>query len=419
MSPHRLTWGPAYNFQFSYVIALLTFAGMLFTRDERRWKGGVEVYLLIAFIAWFSLTALFAFNPERAVPMLQRALKVQLMVFVMLLLFNSKRHLDLLVWTIVVSIGFYGVKGGFYTLRTGAEVGRVWGPPGSFIEDNNAVGLALIITIPYIYYLFVEMRNRWVKAGLLATAALCAVAALGTYSRGAFLAILAMGALLWWKSRHKLLLGLALVLAVPFLIVFLPEKWEERMRGIAEYQTDSSAIGRLNAWQTAINVSKDHPIVGGGFEFHSPEVFARYAPVPEDFHSMHSIYFQVLGEHGYVGLALFLAIWFFTWITSARLVKATKERADLRWASNLVAMVQVSLAGYLVGGAFLDLAYWDLPYYALATLIVTRDIVRRAAVAPAGAAPDAAERELQNVPAMSPGPAGSSTGSRRQIDMTP
>ena len=384
MNPHRLSWGPAYNFQFAYIIALLTLAGLLFTKDERRWKGGVEVYLLLAFIAWFSLTTLFAFNPDVAVGFMQRALKVQLMVFVMLVVFHSKRHLDLLVWVIVVSIGFYGVKGGIFTLRTAAETGRVWGPAGSFIEDNNAIGLALVITIPYAYYLFTELKNRWGKAALLAGTALTVVAALGTYSRGGFLAILAMSAFLWWKSRHKVMLGFAALLAVPLLIAFLPDKWQDRMWGIAEYESDSSALGRLNAWQTAINVSKDHPIVGGGFEFHSRDVFARYAPVPEDFHSMHSIYFQVLGEHGYVGLALFLAIWLFTWITSARLMKATRHREDLRWASNLVAMVQVSLIGYLVGGAFLDLAYWDLPYYSLAILIVTRDIVRRTIVSPAG-----------------------------------
>ncbi len=382
MNPHRLSWGPAYDFRFALVVGGLTLAGLIFTRDERRWKGGIEVYLLALFIAWFCFTTLFAFNPDRALPMLERALKVQVMVFVMLLLFNAKRHIDLLVWTIVLSIGFFGVKGGIYTIRTGAESGLVWGPPGSFIEDNNAMGLALIVTIPYLYYLFAESKRWWMKAGLLGATGLCAVAALGTYSRGAFLAILAMGAVLWWKSRHKLLLGVAVVVAIPFLIAFLPEKWEDRMRSIAEYKADTSAMGRLNAWQTAINVVRDHPIVGGGFEFHSPQVFARYAPVPEDFHSMHSIYFQVLGEHGFVGLALFLAIWYFTWRTSARLLKMTKGQEELRWASNLVAMVQVSLVGYLVGGAFLNLAYWDLPYYSLAILIVVQDIVRRTAAAP-------------------------------------
>jgi probable O-glycosylation ligase (exosortase A-associated) len=383
MNPHRLTWGPAHNFRFALGIAVVTMIGVLITRDERRWKAGVEVYLLIAFIAWFSLTTLFAFNPDRALPMLERAVKVQVLVFLMLILLNSKRQLDLLVWTIGLSIGFYGVKGGLYTLRTGADIGRVWGPEGSFIEDNNAIGLALVITIPYLYYLFVETKSRWVKLGLVGAIGLSVIAAVGTYSRGTFLAMLAMGIWLWWKSRHKLVIGLAVALTMPFLLAFLPGKWEDRMRSITEYEKDTSAMGRINAWQTAYNVARDHPVVGGGFEFHSKQVFARYAPVPEDFHSMHSIYFQVLGEHGFVGLALFLAIWFFSWWRSARLAKVTKGRDDLRWASNLVAMVQVSMVGYLVGGAFLDLAYWDLPYYGLAILIITQDIVQRTVTAPA------------------------------------
>ena len=188
--------------------------------------------------------------------MVQRALKVQLMVFVMLALFHTKRQIDLLVWVIVLSIGFYGVKGGIYTLRTGAEVGRVWGPVGSFIEDNNAVGLALVITIPYGYYLFTEVRNRWGKAALLLTAGLCAIAALGTYSRGAFLAILAMSTLLWWRSRHKLMVGFAAVMAVPLLIAFLPDKWQDRMWGIADYERH---LGGRAAQRLA---DRDQPLEG-------------------------------------------------------------------------------------------------------------------------------------------------------------
>src|SRR5215470_1345419 len=291
MSPHRQSWGPAYNFQFAFVVAVLTLVGLLITKDERRWKGGIEVYLLVAFVVWFCLSTPFAFNFDEALPMMERALKVQIMVFVALILLNSKLHLDVLVWTIALSIGYYGVKGGLYTLRTGAEVGKVWGPSGSFIEDNNAIGLAIVLIIPYLYYLFAEVKKWWIKAGLLAAMPLCVVAALGTYSRGALLAIAAMSTLLWWKSRHKLLLGSAVALAIPFLIAFLPERWEERMRTISEYQADSSAMGRINAWQTAFRVALDHPLLGGGFEFHSREVFARYAPVPEDYHSMHSIYF--------------------------------------------------------------------------------------------------------------------------------
>jgi hypothetical protein len=135
---------------------------------------------------------------------------------------------------------------------------------------------------------------------------------------------------------------------------------------------------------------------------------------------MHSIYFQVLGEHGFVGLGLFLAIWFFTWRTSARLVKATRDREDLRWAATLVAMVQVSLVGYLVGGAFLNLAYWDLPYYSLAILIIVRDIVQRAVAAPEGTTRSVPEPAPPRASAgTAPGPAGPSAVSRRGPHTTP
>jgi hypothetical protein len=92
----------------------------------------------------------------------------------------------------------------------------------------------------------------------------------------------------------------------------------------------------------------------------------------------------------------------------------------LRWASNLVAMVQVSLVGYLVGGAFLNLAYWDLPYFGLAILIITGDIVRRAAAAPAGEATPAAERAPPDGALRpAPGPAGPSAVSRDRLDSKP
>src|SRR5262245_12541945 len=81
MSLHRLSWGPVYDFQFALAVAVLTFLGILVTRDERRWKGGIEVYLLLAFVVWFSFTTLFVFNPDRALPMLEQTLKVELMVF--------------------------------------------------------------------------------------------------------------------------------------------------------------------------------------------------------------------------------------------------------------------------------------------------------------------------------------------------
>jgi len=104
-------------------------------------------------------------------------------------------------------------------------------------------------------------------------------------------------------------------------------------------------------------------------------MFRVYAPVPTDVHAPHSIYFQVLGEHGFVGLALFLAFLFFSWRTGSRVLRFCKDKPELKWASDLAAMCQVSLLGYCAGGAFLTLAYADLLYDVVIILVVLEKVL--------------------------------------------
>jgi probable O-glycosylation ligase (exosortase A-associated) len=376
MNPQRLTWGAAFDFPFSLVVAVTTALGVLFTRDERRFKGGIEGVLLIVFTVWMSITTVFAFHPDAAMPMLERVVKIQVMVFVALLVLASKRHIHLVVSVLVLSVGFYGVKGGLFTLRIGGEF-RVWGPEGSFIEDNNSLALSLVMIIPLMYYMFRITQRRSVKLLLLVAAGLSAAATLGSHSRGALLAIAAMSFFLWLKSPGKILSGVLMVTLGAGLLSFMPESWWDRMGTIQDYEQDSSAMGRINAWQNAFNIAKDR-VIGGGFELYWPDVFARYAPKPNDVHAAHSIYFQVLGEHGFIGLFMFMLIWYLAWRCANKIKKAAKGREDWHWAHSLASMIQVSFVGYAVGGAFLNLAYWDLPYYELVVLLVMRDWIRRA-----------------------------------------
>jgi probable O-glycosylation ligase (exosortase A-associated) len=94
-----------------------------------------------------------------------------------------------------------------------------------------------------------------------------------------------------------------------------------------------------------------------------------YAPNPLDVHAPHSIYFQVLGEHGFVGLLLFLTFIVLAWRTGSRVLRFCKGKEELSWAYGMAAMCQVSLVGYVVGGSFLTLAYYDL-FYDIVVLLV-------------------------------------------------
>ena len=175
---------------------------------------------------------------------------------------------------------------------------------------------------------------------------------------------------LWLKSRRKLVLGLVFAPLIPIAIGFMPESWTSRMQTIETYQSDEgSAMARLRTWGMLINLANDRPLVGGGFEPYSPKTFATYGLSPDDVHSAHSVYFQMLGEHGYVGLGLFLALVFACWRVSGRLIRASRDRPDLVWVDNLARATQVSLVGFAFGGAFVNIAYWELPYYEMIILM--------------------------------------------------
>ena len=375
MNPHRLTWDYAYDYQFAQVIAVATLVGLLFSREPKRPPVTPVTVVLFMMVLWMNVTTFFAIDTAGSLPMWERVMKIQFMVFVALYLLHSKQHVQVLIWVVAGSVAFFGIKGGLFTLREGGEY-RVWGPAGSFIEENNALALALVMTIPLLQYLQLQATNRWVRWGLVGSMVLCGFSALGSHSRGALLAITAMLTVFWLKGHNKLVTGLVLVLLVPVAIGFMPENWEDRMRSIQNYEQDGSAMGRINAWGMAWNLASDR-LLGGGFEIYNLGVFGRYAPDPTHFQGAHSIYFQMLGEHGFIGLGLFLLLWFLVWRDASWIARQARSRNELRWASDLARMIQVSLVGYAVGGAFLNLAYYDVPYYLLIALVLTRRLVEK------------------------------------------
>lgn len=394
MNPHRLTWSFAFDFPFAQLTAIATLIGILFYRDRKGLPVNTTTVVWLLFIAWMSFTTLFALNEVEASPEWTRMAKIQLFSFLTIFLMQTPERVKALVWVIVVSLGFFGFKGGLYTVISGSEF-LVWGPAGSFIADNNALALALIMTLPLMWYLFAHTENRYVKLGLAATMGLTCLAILGSHSRGAVLAGGTMVLFLWTKSRRKVGIGLAILALLPFLVLSMPDQWFERMETIATFEEDRSAMGRINAWKFAIDIAAERP-VGGGFHAFVEDNYREYSPdIAEDFDSRnerfqgpHSIYFRVLGEHGIIGLVLFLLLGFSAYFTGSRVIRRSKRVPGLEWTSDLAAMLQTSLVGYAVGGAFLGLSYFDFYYHLIALLVVLRTIVdAETAKLPAVAAP--------------------------------
>lgn len=376
MNPHRMAWGFSTEMPFAYIVALTTLVSMLINRDRERtlpWER--ETVVLALFVAWMFITTLFAVFPILAWAQFEKVIKIQLMIFVGMMLISTPERLKYLVWTIALSLAFYGVKGGIFTIVHGG-VYRVQGPPNTFIGGNNEIGLALSMTVPLLYFLARSLDHRWLRLGAYAAMVLTAIAAVGTQSRGALLGMAAMGLVFFLKAKNKLFVAVLGCAAVFLIVQIMPEAWYARMNTIQNYQQDASALGRINAWWMAFNLASAR-FLGGGFEAFRPEMFRLYAPDPRNVHDVHSVYFEVLGEHGFVGLILFLMLVIFSWNSASAIKKAVKNLPEQQMMGDLVSMVQVSLVAYLSAGAFLGMAYFDYFYNLVLILVVVKTMLRR------------------------------------------
>ena len=133
--------------------------------------------------------------------------------------------------------------------------------------------------------------------------------------------------------------------------------------------------GRFDAWAYAIDLAVERPILGGGFRAFRGNVDPTSSV---GYRSPHSIYFEVLGEHGFVGLALYLALGMGTFLTGSRILRQTKGHPDLVWARDLASMLQVSLVAFAAAGIFLGLAFFDLFYHLVALMVLTAAVVKKA-----------------------------------------
>ena len=367
MNPHSYSWRLS-SMPVAAAIAGAILLGLLVTRDRRNFFVTRETTVLMLLMAWMCITLPFSYHLEESFALWKRVMKIDLMIMVAMIVLYSRTHIVALTWVLAGSISFYGVKGGLFTIATGGSH-RVWGPDGSYIYGNNEIALALVMIIPVMRFLQLISEGVWLKRGLTAAMLLCAVAALGSQSRGALVAIVAMATVLWWRSDKKAVGMVSLLVVGVALLAFMPDTWWNRMDTIKTYDQDDSAMQRFNAWAMAWNIAKDN-LFGAGFMVAKPDVCALYSPIPTDCRAAHSIYFMVMGEHGFIGFFLFMLTWIFVWFSAGRLRTQGLKTPQTQWLSHLGAMCQVSLAGYAVGGAFLSLAYYDLPYNILVLVVL-------------------------------------------------
>lgn len=386
--PNGWVWGFASSFRYNMLIALATILSYVFQKNKIKTEGSALTTLILFFFFWSTLSSIFTIsNPSVVWFEWNIFLKIIVFYVFCILTLKTKHHINIFLWAIALSAAYFGAAEGLkYTVTGGGHV--IEGVVGSRLQDRNELALALNMSIPIIIFLLSQTKSKWLKLALIGAMIFNVIAILGSFSRGGTLGLIIIGGYFFWQSKRKILVSLLIVISIGVASTIVSDEWTNRMDTVGEMETDKSFLGRVLAWKQATLMAIDNPILGAGFKggqnqglwlLYEPEFYRLNFIVDttgvrfERAKAAHSIYFQVLGDLGFVGLLMFIAILILAY---RKLVWVTKHSTD-KWLIDLARMLKVSLLAYCAGGAALSLPYFDLSFALFALVHALCELVKR------------------------------------------
>lgn len=388
-APTKWAFGFSTSLRMNFTIVLVTLMSYIVVFKDKKFSiGGIGafiiLFLLMCFISTMTQNTIYASDVNA--DYIEHVKTALLFIFTALIL-RTKHQLVTFVWCIVLSISSYaGMEAVKFLLSGGGHqiVGRA-----GIIIDRNDLAVAINMCLPLVFFLIYVTENTLVKKGLWILAILNIVAVVGTYSRGGFIGLSIIAIAAWLKSDKKIIWAVLAFTCLPFLYSQTPEEWRERQNTVSTAATeDSSFIGRLWAWKISVLIALDDPLTGAGYKAVTDPILWRYyapftpnfgpletPPVPSDLapKAAHNIYFQVLGDHGFIGLFLFVIILSKCFLTN-RANQRKAKKLGLGWLENFCSALNVSIIGYCITGMNVSLAYFDL-IYAVFGLVVVCNII--------------------------------------------
>ena len=382
--PNGWVYGFAGNFRYNLIIVVCAFLSYVKWQDKQKLEGDKLTFLIVLFLFWTLMTSIATISiPAIVWSEWIEFLKITLLYIFSILVLRNQLHINVFIWALALSVGFYGCLEGLKYIASGGGH-RIAGLSGHVLSDRNELALAFNMMLPLLVYLMHINKTKWIKLGLMCAVVLNVVAIIGTYSRGGTVALLVVGGYFWWQSKRKVLYAVLLSFSLVIASNYIPSSWTNRMDTLETAQEDSSFLGRVLAWKHAVLMANDNPFTGGGFKagqtsyiWWSYDAAGSFNELVDTAHmghvafkAAHSIYFQVLGDHGYIGLLIYLGIILTAYRKASRVAKRVRRTNQDESIVTLCSLLKVSLLAYCVGGAGVSLAYFDMFYALLAIVFV-------------------------------------------------
>ena len=390
VSPQRLTYLMLNSVPISLIAVALMVLGWAVADDKRDVRVAPRQGLILLLLLYCYATTQSADFPLEAHEKWEWVWKNLAVAAFLPLMLRTRLRIETLLLFVVLSAASIVIVGGIKTLASGGGYGELnlMVSNNSGLYEGSIISAVAISLIPIILWLMRDgtiFPPDWrVRAFGLALIFACLLIPVGTSARTGLLCIALLAVLMLRVIKRRVLyvalLGLAGMAAVPFL----PSAFSERMGTIKTYQADESASTRLAVWQWTIAYAKTHPF-GGGFEAYRQNRI-RYDTVKvegaganttvkrdltvDQSRAYHSSYFEMLGEQGYPGLALWLLINAIGLVRMEVLRRRYRDPAgEFAWAGRLATALGHAQLIYLLGGAFVGIAFQSFLFFLLAAQI--------------------------------------------------
>ncbi len=378
VSPQRLTYLLLNSVPISLMAAGLSVGAWLVLDDKRDTRVAPRQGLMLALLLYCLWTTKGADFPVDAQFKWEWVWKALAFAIFLPLTLRTRLRIESLLLFMLLSAASIIIVGGIKTLGSGGGYGEL-----NLMVSNNAglyegsiistVSIAIVPLILWFTRHGTVFPPDWrVRTFCYALVFSCLLIPIGTSARTGLLCIALLGVLALRDVKRRLtylaLAGAAAAMALPFL----PSAFTQRMETIGTYKADASASTRIAVWQWTLDYVQDHPF-GGGFEAYRQNRI-RYdkiavvgegnnqtierIPEIDAARAYHSAYFEMLGEQGWPGLFLWLAINLGGLVRMEILRRRYAKSGDGEgWIAPLAGALQHAHLIYLFGAAFVAIAF--------------------------------------------------------------
>jgi len=381
-----LLYGFASSITYNKFFAIITMMSYFLDKNKPKFNMDKLSLLILIFFIWTTISTMFSNVVSTVVwSRWEILLKIVMFYFFAIAIMHKKKHIDFLIWVLVLSIGVLAAKEGVKFIVSGGS--HRFGGIKGVVGDNNFFAVMILVVLSLNLYLVSQVRNKKIKLALFWGIVFIVLGLISTYSRAGFIGLIILS-LFFLKSSKRKFTWLILFIGIIFSAkTILPDEWFGRMNTVEHAEEDGSFMHRVVVWKMCTVIAIQNPFLGEGFKaneylplwhkyydyFHILDFIETPEPhYNETIRAAHSMYFQVLAEHGFVGLFLFLLILLSAYIKVGFIKSRAKANNMDDWVFNILDKIRLAIIVYCITGSTVASAYFDF-FFAVLAMIYTLD----------------------------------------------